>query len=157
MYTACLLCQPDMRMSAPLLCAGLNVPFTHCQLDRTLQAWVQATGLDVNSAISYSWHSARVYLACALLARGRSPSTIQAMLRWQSADSLRVYACLDASAYATHLDAAAEADVSSVRAAHLPLLDSYNMVLQLQGHIAEPVTAWKMGLVCSCFSLKLVH
>ena len=51
------------------------------------------------------------------------------MLRWQSADSPRVYACLDASAYAAHLDATAEADVSSVRAAHLPLLDSYNMAL----------------------------
>ena len=130
-----------MRDAAPLFCSDLGVPFTHCQLDRMLQAWIQATGLDVNSANLFSWHSARAYLACALLAQGRSPSTIQAMLRWQSAGSLRVCACLNASAYAAHLDAAAEADVSSVRAAHLPLLDSYNMALQLQSHIAEPVEA----------------
>jgi len=138
LVAAVLLWQPDMRDTAPLFCSELNIPFTHCRMDRMLRAWIQATGLDSNSAKLFSCHSARVYLACALLAQGRSPSTIQAMLRWQSADSLRVYACLNASAYAAHLDAAAEADISSVRAAHLPLLDSYNMALQLQSHMAAP-------------------
>ena len=59
----------------------------------------------------YSWHSARIYLACALFAAGATRPQIQALCRWQSEDSLRVYARLNAERYDSLLSSAATASV----------------------------------------------
>ena len=63
----------------------------------------------------YSWHSFRIYLACALLADGVDPATIQCMLRWRSEEALRIYARLNAERYGELLLRAVHADISSVR------------------------------------------
>ena len=60
-------------------------------------------------------HSWRVYLACALLAKGASFATIQTMLRWRSEDALRIYARINNFEYADWLTSAQGASVSSVR------------------------------------------
>ena len=45
LVTALLLCQPDMRGTAPLFSSELSVPFTHYQMDRMLRAWIQARSI----------------------------------------------------------------------------------------------------------------
>ena len=69
------------------------------------------------SAELMSPHSFRRYLACALKAEGAADSTIQALLRWKSAESLKLYAILNDNTYADLVDSAANANVASVRTA----------------------------------------
>ena len=75
-----------------------------------------------------SWHAMRIYLACALLASKASHSQIQALCRWQSEESLLIYARLNMADYGLLLNQAFTADVNSARttslAAGLPCLDA---------------------------------
>jgi hypothetical protein len=50
-------------------------------------------------ACKYSFQSLRVGFACALLAAGCPPATIQALARWSSAGSLKIYARLNPADY----------------------------------------------------------
>eukprot|EP00965_Chrysotila_dentata_P003009 97454-Pleurochrysis_carterae.AAC.1 len=70
-------------------------------------------------AAHYSWHSFRVYLACALLESGASPAQIQALCRWQSDESLKVYARLTPAAYGDLLEKAMRARLHAVRTNHV--------------------------------------
>ena len=85
------------------------------------------------NASKYSWHSARIYLACSLLAAGASHAQIQALCRWQTEDSLRVYARLNPSSYRELLSRAASAQVESVSVGSLPPLSSELAIRQLLG------------------------
>ena len=69
----------------------------------------------VDRAKQVSMHSWRVYLACALLAKGASFATIQTMLRWRSEDALRIYARINNFVYADWLSSVQGASVSSIR------------------------------------------
>jgi hypothetical protein len=90
----------------------------------------------------YSWHSARIYLACALLAAGASAAQIQALCRWQTEDSLRIYARLNPARYQQLLDSARTADVASVSTASLPALDAALAIRQLLGlTLSDALTA----------------
>jgi hypothetical protein len=129
--------QPQMAAGAPLLCSAQGKPFTHYFLVSALRAWIAACGVPPQQLKFMTWHSARVYLACALLAAGRSPETIQALLRWQTVDSLRIYACLSAGAYAAHLDAARGASIAAIRGAHIPLVDSIDLAFNIQQGLAQ--------------------
>ena len=81
----------------------------------------------------YSWHSFRIYLACALLAAKVDGPTIQAMLRWRSPEALKLYARWNAGDYADMLKRACAADVTSVRATmwRLPRTDIDDAVASL--------------------------
>ena len=68
----------------------------------------------VSKARLYSWHSMRIYRACALLAAGASVHTIQALCRWQTEESLAIYARLNPAAHSLWLRKSLHADVSSV-------------------------------------------
>jgi hypothetical protein len=129
--------QPSMPAAAPLLCSAPGKPFTHYFLVVALRAWLAACGVPPQQLGFMTWHSARVYLACALLAAGRSPETIQALLRWQTVDSLRIYACLSAGAYAAHLDAARGASIAAIRGAHIPLVDSIDLAFNIQQSLGQ--------------------
>ena len=118
--------------SEPLFCLAPGKPFSHSFLDRALQKWMVSIGLSEAEAKLYSFHSARAHLACALAAANRTPDVIQALLRWQSVDSLRVYVALNPAAYAAHILAAQSATVSGIRGAHLPIIDSLQMAYQMQ-------------------------
>ena len=89
--------------------------------------------ITVSNASKYSWHSARIYLACSLLAAGASHAQIQALCRWQTEDSLRVYARLNPSSYDKLLSRAAGAQVESVSVGSLPPLSSELAIRQLLG------------------------
>jgi len=128
----CLKARPGALPSDPLLCAGPGKPFTHSFLDSLLPAWLAAAGMSALQAKLYSWHSGRAFLCCALMASGRTTSEVQAMVRWQSADSIRVYNALNPATYASHLLAARKATVSGIRGAHMPLIDSLDMAFVMQ-------------------------
>ena len=83
---------------------------------------VAALGEEV--AATLSLHSGRVWLACALLERGESPATIQAMCRWRSPESVKVYARMTAENYAGLLCLAMKANVDASLVRSLPTLDS---------------------------------
>ena len=99
------------------------------------------SGVGPGCAPSYSWHSARIGLACSLLASGASSAQIQALCRWQTEDSLRVYARLNPEKYASLLRDAARADVTSVTTASLPTLSSELLLRELLGLRAADLAA----------------
>jgi hypothetical protein len=117
--------------SAPLFMHNKERTLNHTFLRRLLPCWLRAAGVPERQLAIYRWHSARVFLACALLAAGRRPEVIQALLRWQSVESLRLYACLGPAEYAAHLDAARTAHVTAIRAAHIPFIDSLDLAYHI--------------------------
>ena len=116
----------------PLISADNKRPLATGQLDSMLQRILGGVVGKANAS-KYSWHSARIYLACSLLAAGASVAQIQALCRWQTEDSLRVYARLNPSSYAALLTRASCADVQSVSVASLPPLSSELAIRQLLG------------------------
>ena len=95
------------------------------QLDRALRSIIPRK--------AYSWHSARIGLACRLLAAGATSAQIQALCRWQTEDSLRVYARLNPDKYNALLASARTADPSSVSTASPPPLSDELALRQLLG------------------------
>ena len=122
----------ELRQRVPLISADNRTPLAAAKLDRMLQIILRRV-VGVANASKYSWHSARIYLACSLLAAGASSAQIQALCRWQTEDSLRVYARLNPGRYNDLLTRAARADVSSVSVASLPPLSSELAIRQLLG------------------------
>jgi len=120
----------DARRLAPLISPDGVQPFRGSQLDSALASILRGLGVP---ARSYSWHSARIRLACCLLEAGASSAQVQALCRWQTEDSLRVYARLNPDKYKSLLDAAARADPSSVSTANLPPLSDELAIRQLLG------------------------
>ena len=94
----------------------------HSQADRRFKEVLTAIGTPPADMSKYSMHSWRIYLACALLAKGASHSQIMSMLRWRSDEALRIYARMNDEEYATWVDVAGTANISSIRAANLPPL-----------------------------------
>ena len=119
------------RSSTPLFSPREGRPYTGSALDSTLRAML-LTFLPPAQAALYSWHSARIYLACALKAAGASPGQIQALCRWVSEQSLHIYARLNETTYSYWLNRAMVAPVNSTRttslAAGLPPLDDDDVV-----------------------------
>ena len=122
----------EQRQRVPLISADNRTPLAAAKLDRMLTIILRRV-VGVANASKYSWHSARIYLACSLLAAGASSAQIQALCRWQTEDSLRVYARLNPGRYNDLLTRAARADVSSVSVASLPPLSSELAIRQLLG------------------------
>ena len=92
-----------------------SLPFSGSQLDTLLHHMLCRT-YPAQTAKLYSWHSARIWLACALLASNASRAQIQAVCRWQTEDSLNIYACLGASQYADILSKAMSVRIDAARA-----------------------------------------
>ena len=122
----------QQRHMVPLISADNKQPLAAGQLDSMLQRILKRVVGNANAS-KYSWHSARIYLACSLLAAGASVAQIQALCRWQTEDSLRVYARLNPGSYNALLTRAASADVLSVSVASLPPLSSELAIRQLLG------------------------
>jgi len=120
------------RASAPLISADGVSPFKGSQLDTALKSLLRPI-VGAANIRKYSWHSGRIYLACALLASGATNAQIQSLCRWQTEDSLRIYARLNPQSYHRLLQSAAHADVSSVSTASLPPLSSELALRQLLG------------------------
>lgn len=85
----------------------------------------------------YTWHSGRIYLATALYASNVKPQVIQAMLRWQTDESLRAYARLSMDDSARMLDQAAKAAVASVQTSNIPIYEQFGLFLAIQQVVEE--------------------
>ena len=102
------------RERSPLFIKADGGAWRHAELAKVFDDIVVAVS-GPERAKQVSMHSWRVYLACALLAKGASFATIQTMLRWRSEDALRIYARINNFAYADWLTSAQGASVSSIR------------------------------------------
>jgi hypothetical protein len=85
----------------------------------------------------YTWHSARISLATMLHKCDVKPAVIQAMLRWQTEDSLRTYCRMSMQESAHMLDRAAEATVASVQTHNIPLYEKFDFFLAMQRVVDE--------------------
>jgi len=120
------------RESVPLFSPDGGQPFRGSVLDSILRAMLVST-VGAARAKLYSWHSFRIWLACSLLASGASRPQIQALCRWQTEESLDIYARLNGDTYARLLGRAIHADISSVRTTSLEqlVLDNEDLLRQL--------------------------
>ena len=115
------------RETTALFVRDNGLPLSTANVDKLFKECLAGSGIPRSAQATYSPHSFRRYLACALKAQGASDSTIQALLRWKTAESLKLYAILNDESYADLVDSAGSADVSSVRTNALPraeLLDA---------------------------------
>ena len=108
---------------SPLFMMDDKAPMKGHFAEGLLLKLLKAQGLTAKAAGEYSCHSFRIYLACALRAANKTDAEIQALCRWSSLDSLRIYACLDARSYTGLVEEAMLADSTSVRVHQLPFLD----------------------------------
>jgi hypothetical protein len=133
------------RRDHPLFCNALRLPVHHSQADKRFREALAACGVPPAELGKYSMHSWRIYLACALLAKGASHSQIMSMLRWRSDEALKIYARMNDAEYGTWLDVASAADISSIRTANLPALYSPEQAtataLLLEGAVTADVHA----------------
>ena len=102
------------RATTPLFTPDGTTAFAGATLDTLLKRLLQ-TFMSAADAAHYSWHSARIYLACALLAAGASAGQIQAMCRWVSEASLHIYARMNETTYVYWTQRAMMAHVNSAR------------------------------------------
>ena len=87
--------------------------------------------MSADRARLFSWHSARIYLASALGAMKVKPSVIQAMLRWQTEESLRLYNRMSMVECGRLLDGAAKACIASVQTSNLPVYERFDFFVAL--------------------------
>ena len=135
-------CRGPARRRTPLFCSSEGVAMSHSVLDNTLKAMLLRVLQDENEAIKYSWHSFRIALACGCLkVLGNTPetrATIQAVCRWATQESLKVYARLESNV-ADIIKEAARVDFSSVLVAnlvpdHMPPIDNDAKWKAMQEH-----------------------
>jgi hypothetical protein len=84
----------------------------------------------------YTWHSGRIFLCTALHACNVKPSTIQAMLRWQTEESMRAYNRMSMAAYAGNVDLAANAVIASVQTSNMPICEQFDFFVAMHA-VAE--------------------
>ena len=117
----------QQREGTALFVTENGQPLSTSSVDRLFKLCLSQAGEPGNPEARYSPHSFRRYLGCALRASGASDATIQALLRWKTAESLKLYSFLNDERYADLVDGAGSADVSTVRTNALPraeLLDA---------------------------------
>jgi len=135
---------PAKRHEAPLFVNEIGLSWRHEPLASIFHKIMVAIRGE-ERAKQVSMHSWRVYLACALLAAGAAPATIQCLLRWRSDEALKIYARINDATYAGWLSAAGQSMVSSVRTttsatdslAHAPEPGSLAGAMQEAAHAAE--------------------
>jgi len=86
----------------------------------------------------YSFHSFRIGFACALLAAGCDIYTIQALARWRSPESIRIYARMNPDVYAGWITKSMQQRASSTSTANLPcVIDEHEAMARLIGATAD--------------------
>ena len=134
--------EPQHRLTTSLFfnpeVAGF-VPFSLSVMASMLNELMVAAGIIVATASVYdrfTWHSARVTLACQLRKLNYGWDKITSHLRHKSAESARIYGRLDAIGYADTAAKASSADASGVLAADLPEIDPVAKHAGMQDAIA---------------------
>jgi hypothetical protein len=124
---------PEQRIRTPLFADSNGKRLSRPWLEKVLTALMDHCGVN---AATHSWHSFRIYLACALRAVDCDDSRIKAMVRWVSDQSLRIYARDSRHEYGRWLRKALTADVSCVAVSNLPEMDNdaaFAMLHELYG------------------------
>ena len=119
----------DTRSATPLFQLEDGKPPSSSTLDEHLKQALAQVAPDVKHL--HSWHSFRIYLACSLKAAGCQDSEIQALCRWQTLESLRIYARLNAEDYAAFLARAQATDISQIQSANIPQASGGNWGIEL--------------------------
>ena len=91
-------------------------------------------------AKNYSFHSFRIGFACALLAAGCDVYTIQALARWRSPESIRIYARMNPEVYAAWITRSLTQRATSTSTANLLVMDEHEAMAQLQDFEPDHVT-----------------
>ena len=133
------------RESTALFTNDDGTPLTSQTLDALFKACLSDAGVPRRSTARYSPHSFRRYLACALKAMGVADGTIQALLRWKTSESLKLYSFLSDESYADLVDSAGHADVASVRTNALPRADLLDAAAQCHAASAAIAAAARVA------------
>ena len=120
------------RETTPLFGPALGAEWHHGLLDSLFQFALTACGVPEAERKGYSVHSFRIYLACALYAKGCPPERIMAILRWKSEEALMIYARMNDNERADWVASSMGAEVDSTVAAHLPRIDAYDWAASWQ-------------------------
>ena len=128
-YEADFLVPLQHRAAEPLFTDDSGRRLIRQWLEKVLKAWLQLANVDHKT---HSWHSFRVYLACALKSANADGSGIKAMVKWVSDASLKIYARVGKHIYAVWLRKAQLADVTSVYLHSLPEYDDDAHVARLK-------------------------
>ena len=133
----CMPCRGDDRPRTPLFTiCDRYISLDHALADTIFNTLALAEfGPEVAATLSN--HSARVWLACALLAMRKSDGTIQAFCRWKSAESVRIYARIQPEDYADTIRGAMAAEVDSSLCRSLPIHDSDGAVAKLRAEFDQ--------------------
>ena len=102
-------------------------PFTHSSVDTYLGHLLRHC-VDPADTNSYSFHSFRIGFACALLAAGCPYDMIQALSRWRSAESVKIYARINPNDYTDWVQRALLQQTTSRTTARLPVIDAHDMI-----------------------------
>jgi len=132
-------CHGAARGTTPLFAANDGRPHSHSYLDGLLRAVLTAT-VGAQRAALYSWHSARIGLACALRAAGCPPDTIQLICRWMCPESLRVYALKGVSEHASWVRKAMDVTVDATRGTSIPIVSAADGLFRMQDELARSCT-----------------
>ena len=116
-------CRGEDRISRPLFMNDKGEPFTGQQVDAGLRDMLKLNCPEVQHK-KFSFHSYRIWLACALDNVNCPPSKIKRILRWISDESLSTYCRENAEMYSAWLDRAATAEVNPVQTCHLPSVEA---------------------------------
>jgi hypothetical protein len=105
-------------------------PMTHSVIDSTLHMLLLCI-MSAAAAAAYSVHSLRIACATALLEQGASHPQIQAFCRWQTLESVALYARMGPELYTKYAKWIARAEPAAVTAMQLPTIDDDVFVAEL--------------------------
>ena len=115
---------PENRRKMPLFANESQQPFNDDTFARYVNAAIAAV-VGRKRAELYSCHSWRVWLASSLRMCGASDARIQAMGRWLSPHSLKLYARITKQEYATWVDRMMQVQrIDTARTTNLPVIDA---------------------------------
>jgi hypothetical protein len=111
------------RAQAPLLPADDRGNALTCNRIDTIFNALAVAALGEQAASTRSFHGCRVFAACCHRANGENDETIQALCRWRTSASLKIYARINPRDYAARVRRMSSTVVDSRIAANLPTLD----------------------------------
>ena len=125
-----------VRRATPLFTTDGTRPWSASAVDCTLRGVMAAT-LSPEQRRGKTFHSKRVWLATALSNLQSSDGEIQALVRWSSVESLRIYARMNMEYQARRRDLARTAVVNVINATHRVQIDETSEELERLAEMAD--------------------
>jgi hypothetical protein len=130
------------RATTPLFTTDGKTPWTASQIDTTLSNVMSVT-LTPQQRKGKTFHSKRVFCASGFRNLNSSDGEIQAMVRWSSVDSIRIYARMGLVYQAKRRDLLQTATIDAMNAAARPLSQ---IDLTREDQVAEAEAATEMAM-----------